>query len=69
MANTPYELTKLGSSPSNMVTPVSTGDVKQEFKAPCWSKYMSALNDLRYLAKFHDINAVIEDLKRDLGLK
>jgi hypothetical protein len=69
MKNDSYELTKFSSSPSNMVVPVSTGDVKQEFKAPCWSKYMSVLNDLRYLARFHNINEVMEALKRDLGIK
>jgi len=66
----PYELTKFGGQPpSKMVTAVSGGDIKQEFKSPCWNKYMSALNDLRYLARFHDINEIMESLRRDLGMR
>ena len=76
MKNTPYSLTKftgefLGDVKKGMTTrPVitsSTDSVKSEFKASCWSKYREALNDLMYLKRYHSIDAVLEELKRDLG--
>jgi hypothetical protein len=40
--------------------------VKQEFKAPCWKAYRLALGSLKFLAKFHNIDFVIDELRRDL---
>lgn len=45
-----------------------TDDVKSEFGAPCWEAYNTALRNLRFLAGAHDIKAVMEALKSDLGL-
>lgn len=45
-----------------------TDDVKSEFQAPCRNAYNTALGNLRFLARAHDIRRVMEALERDLGL-
>jgi hypothetical protein len=61
----PYELTKFSLPQTHMVSVIPAGDVKSEFKQPCWSRYMDALNNLRYLRRHHDINPVMQSL--DMG--
>lgn len=42
--------------------------VKAEFGEPCWRAYNTALENLKFLAHYHDIDRVIEALKEDLRL-
>jgi len=40
--------------------------VKSEFHAPCREKYRIALSALRFLCKFHNCDAIIKAIRKDL---
>jgi hypothetical protein len=64
--------TGLISSSPMPVTPAvqtSTDNVKAEFGNICKSKYAEVTNDLKYMAQFHDLQAVFDALKQDFGLE
>ena len=42
--------------------------VKDEFGAPCMAKYRTALNALKNLKQFHDIDAVFAELRNDVEM-
>lgn len=44
----------------------ASSSVKDEFKAPCWKAYRVALSALKFLAKFHNVDLVVEELRKDL---
>jgi len=48
--------------------PSNTQGVKAEFGAPCWGAYNTALENLRFLARAHDIHQVMAALRQDLGM-
>ena len=77
MGNIPYELTKFtgeflgdikrGVTAGPVITS-SVGSVKDEFQPPCVSKYREVLNGLMYLKRFHNIELVLEELRKDLSI-
>lgn len=44
-------------------------EVKQEFGEPCEKQYDKALEAMKYLAKYHDLNDLLEALKNDVSKK
>lgn len=48
--------------------PSNTQGVKAEFGSPCWGAYNTALENLRFLARAHNIHQVMVALRQDLGI-
>ena len=40
--------------------------VKDEFGAPCLANYKTALNALKHLKQFHNIDAIFSELRKDV---
>ena len=45
---------------------MGSGDVKEEFKEPCWEAYKRAIKDLKFLVKHHDGNKIFKVLKKEV---
>ena len=46
--------------------PNQTTGVKTEFHAPCREKYQIALSALRFLCRYHNCEAILRAIRKDL---
>jgi len=64
---TAYRNSLIASAPISVQT--SSDNVKTEFGPNCKAKYAEVIQDFKYLSQFHDLQAVLDALKQDLGLQ
>jgi len=66
-----YKSSLTGLAPVNVTNAIQTSsdNVKADFRTDSRTRYIAILTDLRYLAQYHDLQAVFDSLRQDLGLQ
>jgi hypothetical protein len=68
---TEYRKGLVASPPMTISAAVQTSpdNIMADLRADARTRYIAILSDLRYLAKYYDLQAVFDQLRQDLGLQ